>query len=314
MRRRREDSLFLTGLVFWLALTGCARARVTTEIRSGGAWTRTVTLTGQEKKEGQMGGSIEDSFILPSGDGWKSHTEKTDSDQTIAFERTLAAGVSLKGDVSVKGDGGTASMVNEVTVTRLTPRRSEYRETLRWTAPPPEGTSLRPEDLAQLKAALPAALATDENARGITEKMVGLIMPVMFGPGDPLLAIGLLHPDLAARRASQRIGSLMLKALEEQFGDKMTPAQRRDVTLKLIETSFAQAKPKTPDPSAGAPSGKSGPGLTPLMFIVKTPGGKVISSNGDLDELTGEVYWALFPPAASLKPLVLTAVVEMDQP
>jgi hypothetical protein len=40
----------------------------------------------------------------------------------------------------------------------------------------------------------------------------------------------------------------------------------------------------------------------------------VISSNGDLDELTGEVYWALFPPAAALKPVVLTAVVEMDQP
>jgi hypothetical protein len=48
------------------------------------------------------------------------------------------------------------------------------------------------------------------------------------------------------------------------------------------------------------------------MFVVKSPG-KVISSNGELDELTGEVYWALFPPAASLKPVVLTALVE-DQP
>jgi hypothetical protein len=105
----------------------------------------------------------------------------------------------------------------------------------------------------------------------------------------------------------------MLKALEEQFSDRMTPAQRRDVTLKLIDASLAQAKPKTPDASAGPPSGKGGSGLTPLMFIVKTPG-TVISSNGDLDELTGELYWALFPPAASLKPAVLTAVVEMDQP
>ena len=53
-----------------------------------------------------------------------------------------------------------------------------------------------------------------------------LIMPLMFGPGDPLLAIGLMHPDLAARRASQRIGSVLPKALEEQFGDKMTPLER----------------------------------------------------------------------------------------
>jgi hypothetical protein len=315
VRSRRANRFLLTGVVFSLELlTCCARARVTTEIHSGGTWTRTVALTGQEKKDGQMGGSIEDSFILPSGAGWKSQTEEKDSARTITFERTLAADVPLKGDVSVKGDGDTAAMINEVTVTRLKPLRCEYRETLRWTAPPPKGAGLKQEDLAQLKAALPTALATDENARGIAEKMESLIMPMMFGPGDPLLAIGLLHPDLAARKASQRIGSLMLKALEEQFGDKMTPSQRRDITLKLIETSFAQVKPKTPDPSAGAPpSGKSGPGLTPLMFILKSPG-RVISSNGDFDELSGEVYWALFPPAAALNPVVLTAVVEMDRP
>ncbi len=307
-------SIVVTGFVFSFAvLTGCARARVTTEIHNGGTWTRTVALTGQEKKEGQMGETVEDCFVLPSGTGWKSVSSKKDADQTTTFERTLTAGEPLKGDLSVKGDGGAAMLVNEVSVTRLTPRRFEYRETLRWTGPPPDGLGLKPEDVAQLKAALPKALATDENARGIAEKMAALIMPMMFGPSDPLLAIGLLHPDLAARRASQRIGSLMLKALEEQFGDRMTPAQRREVTLKLIETTFAQAKPKPPDPSAGPPSSKGGSGLTPLMFILKSPG-KVISSNGELDELTGEVYWALFPPGASLKPVVLTAVVEMNQP
>jgi hypothetical protein len=307
--------LAVTGFVLPLALlTGCARARVTTEIRSGGTWTRTVALSGQEKKEGQMdmGGSLEDAFVLPSGTGWKSSTGKKDADQTRTFERTLAAGVPLKGDLSVRGDGDKLALVNEVTVTRIAPNRFEYRETLRWTGGQTETMAMRPEDFAQLKAVLPKALATDENARGIADKMAGLLMPMLFGPGDPLLAIGLLHPDLAGRRASQRIGSLMLKALEEQFGDRMTPAQRRDVTLKLIETSFAQAKPKTPDPSAGPPSNKGGAGLTPLMFIVKSPG-KVISSNGEVDELTGEVYWALFPPAAWLKPVVLQAVVEMDQ-
>jgi hypothetical protein len=30
------------------------------------------------------------------------------------------------------------------------------------------------------------------------------------------------------------------------------------------------------------------------MFILKFPG-KVVSTNGQIDELTGEVYWALFP-------------------
>jgi hypothetical protein len=31
-----------------------------------------------------------------------------------------------------------------------------------------------------------------------------------------------------------------------------------------------------------------------------------------LDDLTGEVYWALYPPAAAMKPVVLTAVIEID--
>lgn len=311
---RRIRSIFIAAAVLLPGLlTGCARARVTTEIDSSGAWTRTVALSGQEKKEGQMGGSIEDSFVLPAGEVWKSQTVKKDSEQTVTFERTLAAGASLKGDLSVKGDGGDLSLVNEASVTRISPRQFEYRETLRWMGPPPENVNLKPEDLAHLKAALPEDLATDENARGIADRMSTLMMPMMFGPGDPLLAIGLLHPDLAGRRASQRVGSLMLKTLEEQFGDRLTPARRREVTLKIIDTWLSQAKPKTPDPSAGPPSSSGGSGLTPLMFIVKSPG-KVISSNGDLDELSGEVYWALFPPAASLKPVVLTAVVEIDTP
>jgi hypothetical protein len=302
-------------VVFSLAvLTGCARGRVTTEIRSGGAWTRTVALTGQEKKEGgiDMGGAIEDSFVLPTGPGWKSTVSKKDADQTTTFEKTFALGAALKGDLSVKGDAGTPALVNEVSVTRLAPRRFEYRETLHWTGPPPSGMSLKPEDLAGLKTVLPKALATDENARGISEKLAVLIVPVLFGPNDPLLAIGLVHPDLAGRKASQRIGSLVLKALEEQFGDKMTVAERRAVAIKLIETSFAQAKPKAPDPAAGPPASKGGGGLTPLMFVLKSPG-KIVSSNGEVDELTGEVYWALFPPGAWLKPVVLTAVVELDQ-
>jgi hypothetical protein len=306
-----------TVVVFSIALlTGCGRARVTTEIRSGGAWTRTVVLTGQVKKEGQMdmSSSVDDLFLVPSGPGWKSSTTKKDSNETITFEKTFAVGApgaALKGDLSIKGDDGKPRLVNEVSVTRLAPRRFEYRETLRWTGPA-TGMTMKPEDLADLKAALPKALATDENVRGIADKMAVLIMPMLFGPGDPLLAIGLLHPDLAQRRASARIGSLMLKVLEEQFGDKMTLAERRAITVKLIENSFAQAKPKPPDAAAGPPSGKGGAELTPLMFILKSPG-KVISSNGEFDELTGEVYWALFPPAATFKPVVLTAVVEMDQ-
>jgi hypothetical protein len=83
-----------------------------TEIRSGGAWTRTVALTRQQTKD--MGRSTEESFLLPSGDGWKSRTEKKNSDHTT-LEKTFAVGAQLKGDLSVK-EGGSPMLANEVPV------------------------------------------------------------------------------------------------------------------------------------------------------------------------------------------------------
>jgi hypothetical protein len=296
------------------ALSGCARARITTEIKARGAWTRTDSFTGQEKKEGQMAPTIDDIFALPSGAQWKSHTLKTDKDSTVVLERTLRAGDELKGDLSIRADADKLQLVNDVTVRRVAPRRFEYRETLSWKASKATGDigAIKPEELAGIKAALPPALATDANVRGFAEKAAGLVVPLMFGPGDPLLAMGLLHPDLAERRASQRIGALLMNALEEQFGDKMSVEQRKEVVRKVIAGSFASARPAQPDPSAGPPDKSSAGGLTPLMFVLKTPG-RVVSSNGELDEFTGEVFWALFPEAASLKDVTLTAVCEMPE-
>src|SRR5258706_605596 len=211
----------LLSLLAFALLTGCARARVTTAINSNGSWTRTDAFTGQEKKEGNMAPTVEDTFVVPSGAGWKSTETKKNEDRVVTLIRSVPAGGKLQGDVTLKGgEPGKITLVNEVTVTRLTPRRFEYRETLKWKGDPPK-PNLKPEDLAEIKAALPKSLATDENARALAGKSAELIFPAMFGPGDPLLAIGLLHPDLAERRMSQRLGAVMMKALEEQFGDKM---------------------------------------------------------------------------------------------
>lgn len=310
MRGMRKLLFCLALLATGLSL-GCARARVTTEIRPDGSWHRTVLFTGSEKKEGQMAPTIEDTFVLPAGAGWKATDGKTQGDVTKTFERTVAAGTSLKGDLSVREDKTSSALrlVNEVTVTKVGPKRFEYRETLRWTGAPPKDSGMKPEDIAQIKAALPKALATDANARAIGDRTYALAMPMLFGPGEPLLSISLMHPDLAERRARQRIGAVLLKALEEQFGDQMTPDQRRELARKLIETTFASSKPSQPDPTGG--DQKSSGSLTPLMFVLRAPG-KLISSNGDFDELSGEVYWALFPEAASLKPVTLTAVYELQ--
>jgi len=303
-------NIFVCGAVLALALlTGCARARVTTEIHPDGSWTRTLLLTGSEKKEGNMAPSIGDTFVFPSGPGWKVSDGKQQNDITKTFERVVAAGGSLKGDLSVSDDTASAKLklVNEVTVTRVGPRRFEYRETLRWTGAPPKDTGMKPADVADIKAVLPKALATDANARALADRTYALAMPMMFGPGEPLLAISLMHPDLAERRLRQRIGTILLKALEEQFGNQMKPEERRELARKLIDKTFASTRPSQPDPSAGQQKNGS---LTPLMFVLRAPG-KLVSSNGEFDELSGEVYWALFPEAASLQPVVLTAVFEL---
>ena len=307
-------SAFSTILAALVLLSGCARVKVTTEIKSNGSVTRTVAYTGQEKKENtmQMGGTIEESFVLPAGKEWKSRETKKEADRTVTYERNFTLGHPFTGDVSIKdgAEGGKLQLVNSVTVTR-TGNRFEYSEKLQWKGAPPTGMDLKPEQLNEIKALLPKSLATDENAKAMADKAEILIVPMLFGPGDPLLAIGLIHPDLAERRATQRIGGVLVKALQEQFGDQLTPAQRRELALKFIKTSISSNKVSQPDPSAQAEGPKNSGGFNPLMFILKAPG-RVISSNGEVDELTGEVYWALFSEAAAFQDVVLTAIIELD--
>ena len=307
-----QKLLVVAALLAAVALTGCARARVTTEIRPDGSFTRTDVFTGQEKKDQgmQMAPTLEETFLFPSSPEWKASSGTLKSDVTKTFVRTVSAGGTLKGDLSVRQDKGSQTMklVNEVTVTRVGPKRFEYRETLRWTGPPPKDSDVQPNTLATIKAALPPALATDANARSIGQRAYAIALPMLFGPDDLLLSVAVIHPDLAERRAHQRMGAVLLKALEEQFGDKLTLDQRREIARKLVESAIDTSKPSQPGPSSGGDS-KDSSAFTPLTFILRAPG-KLISSNGEYDELSGEVYWALFPEGASMKPVVLTAVYE----
>lgn len=298
------------GLIACLALGACARARVTTAIKADGSWTRTVSLIGEEKKEAQMTPTLEDTFVIPAGAAWKTHEEKKNEERTLTFDRELAAGASLDGDVSVKAAAGKLKLVNQATVARLGPNRFEYRETLHWKGDSTQIIGkIKQEDLAKVKANLPPELATDANAEALAQKTAELSAPLLFGPGDPLMTMAFLHPDLAVRRAGQRVGALLVKALEQQFGDKLSLAQRKEVAFKMIQATFSSATvtPKVPpDPPKANSSG-----LVPLMFIVKAPG-RVVSTNGEVDELTGEVFWGLFPEAAAFQDVVLKAVVEVN--
>lgn len=256
--------------------------------------------------------ALEDTFLIPAGDEWKSSEEAKDNNRTVTLERTVPAGGALQGDVSIKGsEPGKPRLVNQVAVRAAGPHQWEYRETLHWTGPPRNLLGdIQPADLARLKARLPQPLATDANARAIVDKAAQLSIPVLFGPGDPLLAVGLLHPDLALYRANQRIGQVLVKALEQQFGDKMQPAERLEVARQLIQDTLDTGKLSQADPAAAATTASANStGLTPLMFVVRPPG-KVVSTNGEVDEFSGEIFWALFEDAAMYQDVVMTAVME----
>ncbi len=257
--------------------------------------------------------ALEDTFVVPAGSGWKSTDEAKDNNRTLTLERSLPAGGALQGDLSIKSsEPGKLRLVNQVTVQAAGPHRLEYRETLHRTGPLNKLLdNIHPEDLARLKTHLPPSLATDANARALVDKAEELGVPVLFGPGDPLLALGILHPDLALYRANQRMGLVIMQALEQQFGDKMQPAERHEVARQLIQETLSTAKVSQPDPTAAAPTPTNNSGLTPLMFIVKPPG-KVVSTNGEIDEFTGEIFWAMFEEAASYKDVVMTAVMETN--
>src|SRR5271166_4295665 len=151
-------------LVVAALLSACARVRVTTQIQPDGSWSRTVVLTGLQKKEGiQATPTVEDTFVIPSGAGWKSSEEKKSDNRVLTLERLFAAGSSLQGDVSIKADQpGKLRLTNEVSVKRIAPHQVEYRETLQWKGDSSKVLGdLQPEDLSELKARLPKPLATD---------------------------------------------------------------------------------------------------------------------------------------------------------
>jgi len=257
--------------------------------------------------------TLEETFAIPAGNGWRLSEEAKGNVRSLTLERLLPAGATLEGDVSIKSsEPGKPRLVNRVAVTAAGTHQLQYRETLHWTGPPRKLLGeIRPEDLARLKSHLPQALATDANARALVDRAAELSIPVLFGPGEPLLAVGLLHPDLALYRANQRLGLVLVKALEEQFGDKMQPAERREVVRQLIQDAFTSDKLSQPDPTAATKAQAGDSALTPLLFIVKPPG-KVISTNGEVDEFSGDIFWGLFEDAALYQDVVLTAVMESN--
>jgi hypothetical protein len=303
-------------------LVGCGRVKVDTAIQPDGTWTRTMVFRGPDDggpgPGGPAGGAkITDVFTIPTGNGWKVTRKKEKEETIITAVRTFAAGETSSPGSLIKSDKGQPMVTDTVTVRAAGPNRWEYREVLGWKGPREKSPFGTPADELKgvLKTSLPPGLYTEADAAAIDKTVMKDIWVALFGPGDPLLGDILMHTDLAERKLAQRLGASLDKALSERFGTKMTADARREVIRQIVRKTvdMTQSGSKQAGPGGGEP-GKSdmpGPGaMSPLIFSVKLPG-KVVSTNGQTDPYTGEVYWALYAMAPILEDVTMTATCEV---
>jgi len=289
-----------------LVLTGCARSSSVTTIRPDGGWTRTLTFALNDPQSGSESAmKIEDVFALPSGPAWKVERSTKDDETTVVATREVALGETSVGDVSVL-QGGKPVLVNEVVV-RETDDAFEYRETFRWKGERPKELDKPIGELtALLDKTLPSS-ATAEDKAFLAQGLRKEIWRALFGPGDPLALRILTQPDLAERLLRQRVGKGALSLLESRLGDRLTDKERRKVVIALLDSENAKA---LFDPKAKAEESQKSEktnAFVTLSVAVVMPF-DVRSTNGELDAIRNEVFWAMLPEAAALEDVVLTAV------
>lgn len=302
-------------------LNGCARVVATTELKPDGSWNRKLVFhaTVPSDKGMTLGPKPEEIFGFPTAPAWKITRTRKDDELILTAERTMKSGETLPSDLLLKGPKGAARLTNTVTVRQIAPGRWEYRETLHWNGPTPAEMQKMPAEFStEMRRLLPPALATEENLKSLAQVFLREMWHVIYGPGDPLLSQILMNPDLVERKVIRRIGSALNKALLDRFGEKMTESQRiavvRELVRKSVEGTQASNKEKADPNKTMNDNPNKGPDatLTSLLFAIKLPG-KIVSSNGELDEFTGEVYWSCYTEAAAVGDVTMTAVCDTNK-
>jgi len=328
-------------------LCGCARERVSVTLGKDGTWTRkavyvVANLDGGGKPEAGKTSEVSDSFVLPSGEGWKLTSEKNKDEKRVIAERTLPLDQTITNDIVVKEmpklalppgqiPGGKEGAIlihaeapqgplktlttNSVTVRQVSPGKYLYTETLQWTGDMPSNTQKFDEkETALVKAALPAELATEENVKAVTEVFSKTFALALIGPPTPLihrLPMLMSAPEVFARLVSRRVGPALLPALKEKFGDRMTAEQRLAVTRSLVQGITDELKVNGPDQAGNAQEGDSNKNSTGIsLFVsVKLPG-RVVATNGTVDNFSHEISWSFYPEAAAFGEVKLTALCD----
>ncbi len=309
-------------------LNGCARGVAVTTINANGSWTRKITFHGvkPDKNGGAMGQKIEDAVVLPTGAEWKITRHDENDESSVTLERALLPGQSLNGDISIKGGkkGASTVMVNAVSVQQTAPGIFQYTETLHWKGEPVKELTPDADAVAVVKKALPAALATDANAREVATRAARVFWHVLFGPGDPLIAefsAVMMQPEIMERKMLRRMAGDMDKLLADKFGAQMSGEQRLAVTRRIVAASLNTVSAKSKSNVPGGPpqdqngnnkNGGDQDSAVALTLSVKMPG-RITQTNGERDELNSDIYWSLYPQAAATGDVTLSATCDTNK-
>ncbi|MBV9866373.1 MAG: hypothetical protein JO316_13555 [Abitibacteriaceae bacterium] len=320
---QRRLSLSLLAVAGLQLLSGCSHTLVTTTVQPDGAWTRNIKVSVPRGDKGMPSSSkMEDVFALPTGPAWKVTKGQTDQDVIYTLEQKRAKPGMLQ-DLVIKGAKKTPILTSKVSVRAIAPGQYEYREVLHWTGDPMQEGPTSAKDTAEaihlVKVSLPTALATDANAKSIADALSPQIVKVLFGPPSPLITELMTNPDLAGQQIFQRLGKPLDTILQQNLGGQLSTEERLATERKIIENlsdtvqvhtqAGSGMQPTTPG-SKNPDSKEQSDNLVALTYRVKLPG-KVISSNGEVNDITDEVFWGLYPEAASAGDVELKATCQM---
>lgn len=305
MRRLLQFACFVLLLA---TVVGCARSFTETAVATDGSWTRTVKFT--IAKEAPMGGDppkFEDTFVVP-GAGWKVERTTDKDNQILTATRSAKLGETISKDIQVKTKKGIVC-VNEVKVTELAPGKFEYVEVVKYVGPDkPDIAEAKKWMAPLLKDVLPVGTDAATADRFVGD-MFSEMWHIVFGPSEPLLSQLFFSPDLAERRMKAKFGRALNGLLAKEFGDKMDADARLKAVRSLIAT--LDADKVLEGPKEKQKEGQSDDSNLVAMFTsVKLPG-RIVESNGEIDEVSGEVFWAYYPEAAQVGDVVLRAVCEV---
>lgn len=305
---RRILGIFaFVGLAY--ALTGCGRVTAMSTVQKDGSFERRIVFTSPEEKSDPNGATItmgpkaEEMFQMPSGNGWKVSKSTAGGNTTRTAVRNIAAGEKAEDDLKVLTKG-VSQLKNEASIRPLGDGTFEYLERLTWSGPKDKSGFQSGELRAVLKKHLPKDLQDSESLDKMTALIGTSAIKVLLGPSDPLIGLLMIHPDLAERRLRSRLAGAVVSSIGTVYGSKVVMADREKIARGMLSDTFAKdglgMKKKVEEATNEGPGGNSAP--LPLLMVVRVPG-KIIATNGEVDLTTGEVYWGLFPEAASLAPL-----------